>query len=157
MHAEVNSDASMCKSLKATQCARTSNADACMVHSAYREHADCSTCLVFMVLELSLPCCGRLWRRQSPSSTSRSAALRMRLRHTARTLCEQIRNEQLTAVMTKLEGESGYLCSQNDTMVKKQEKLQAGLMPCSRDCHLSCTCSHCMWLRIQSPPCKTLV
>ena len=37
---------------------------------------------------------------------------------------EQIRNEQLTAVMTKLEGESGFLHSQNDTMVKKQEKLQ---------------------------------
>lgn len=37
---------------------------------------------------------------------------------------EQIRNEQLTAVMTKLEGESGFLNSQNDTMVKKQEKLQ---------------------------------
>ena len=37
---------------------------------------------------------------------------------------EQIRNEQLTAVMTKLEGESGFLRSQNDTMVKKQEKLQ---------------------------------
>lgn len=37
---------------------------------------------------------------------------------------EQIRNEQLTAVMTKLEGESGFLRSQNDTTVKKQEKLQ---------------------------------
>lgn len=37
---------------------------------------------------------------------------------------EQIRNEQLTAVMTKLEGESGFLQSQNDTMVRKQEKLQ---------------------------------
>lgn len=37
---------------------------------------------------------------------------------------EQIRNEQLTAVMTKLEGESGFLRSQNDAMVKKQEKLQ---------------------------------
>ena len=48
---------------------------------------------------------------------------------------EQIRNEQLTAVMTKLEGESGFLCSQNDTMVKKQEKLQVacGLLP--RLCH----------------------
>ena len=38
---------------------------------------------------------------------------------------EQIRNEQLTAVMTKLEGESGFLRTQNDSMVKKQEKLQA--------------------------------
>ncbi|KAA6423115.1 MAG: hypothetical protein FRX49_07102 [Trebouxia sp. A1-2] len=37
---------------------------------------------------------------------------------------EQIRNEQLTAVMTKLEGESGFLQTQNDTMVRKQEKLQ---------------------------------
>ena len=37
---------------------------------------------------------------------------------------EQIRNEQLTAVMTKLEGESGFLHTQNDTMVRKQEKLQ---------------------------------
>ncbi|KAL3137705.1 hypothetical protein ABBQ38_004975 [Trebouxia sp. C0009 RCD-2024] len=41
---------------------------------------------------------------------------------------EQIRNEQLTAVMTKLEGESGFLNSQNDTMVKKQEKLQETYM-----------------------------
>ena len=38
---------------------------------------------------------------------------------------EQIRNEQLTAVMRKLEGESGFLQTQNDAMVKKQEKLQA--------------------------------
>ena len=37
---------------------------------------------------------------------------------------EQIRNEQLTAIMTKLEGESGFLQTQNDSMVKKQEKLQ---------------------------------
>lgn len=37
---------------------------------------------------------------------------------------EQIRNEQLTAVMHKLEGESGFLQTQNDTAVKKQEKLQ---------------------------------
>lgn len=37
---------------------------------------------------------------------------------------EQIRNEQLTAVMRKLEGESGFLQTQNDTAVKKQEKLQ---------------------------------
>ena len=37
---------------------------------------------------------------------------------------EQIRNEQLSAVMTKLEGESGFLQSQNDSAVKKQEKLQ---------------------------------
>lgn len=40
---------------------------------------------------------------------------------------EQIRNEQLTAVMTKLEGESGFLQTQNDSMVKKQEKLQVRL------------------------------
>ena len=37
---------------------------------------------------------------------------------------EQIRNEQLTAIMTKLEGESGFLQTQNESMVKKQEKLQ---------------------------------
>ena len=41
---------------------------------------------------------------------------------------EQIRNEQLTAVMTKLEGESGFLQTQNDTMVRKQEKLQVGCL-----------------------------
>ena len=37
---------------------------------------------------------------------------------------EQIRNEQLTAVMRKLEGDSGFLQTQNETAVKKQEKLQ---------------------------------
>lgn len=43
---------------------------------------------------------------------------------------EQIRNEQLTAVMTKLEGESGFLRTQNETMVKKQEKLQVMAAEC---------------------------
>ena len=43
---------------------------------------------------------------------------------------EQIRNEQLTAVMTKLEGESGFLRTQNDSMVKKQEKLQVSNVQC---------------------------
>ena len=50
---------------------------------------------------------------------------------------EQIRNEQLTAVVTKLEGESGFLHTQNQAMLNKQEKLQVSqpvvvMCPCRR-------------------------
>jgi len=60
---------------------------------------------------------------------------------------EQIRNEQLTAVMTKLEGESGFLQTQNDTMVRKQEKLQVGRLHLHLQIHQSqhtCSLGNCI-------------
>lgn len=53
---------------------------------------------------------------------------------------EQIRNEQLTTVMRKLEGESGFLQTQNDVMIKKQEKLQASSVLCTMTHHSRCLC-----------------
>ena len=72
-------------------------------------------------------CACRRWSRPRNSRRSRGAASENEI-HAYRKdiLREQVRNEQLTAILRKVEGEAKFLEGQNDTMRDKRRACRCG-------------------------------